>query len=472
MMTKGEKISILALIIIIGFSVGVFYHYYNGAIRGLPYPSNTFLFDPEVAFSDFSIVVKEGKSLDPYLLHHSAQYPLLVIIGYLFSWIPNAVHVYALLISISFLTFGGIFLWDDQKYKNATNIFIITFLSYPLLFTLDRGNFEGLVFVFLLGFIYFFSRKKYSISAIFLAVAISMKLLPIILVVLFIPEKKYREIVVCLGATALITFTCLLFFKGGAVDNLIFLLRGSNVTSNFLFESFTSFGDRRIQRGVSLFTLIKIIYFETNELPKTIIENASKFYLPLGGIVGFTAVLYLVFSKQTTRKKITLLAITAFIVLLGKALYTYIGRSSQPMSEQVMMIYLLLMGVVGVLTILYVIFIEQDLWKRVALLVFAMLLLPTISADYKLLHVLLPLFLFINSPKISRLDTTYLILFGLLLIPKDYYYFQKVFSDAHTNPYDVSVSIVINILIIIVLSVIIMYTGFTEWVGRRKSLAN
>ena len=50
------------------------------------------------------------------------------------------------------------------------------------------------------------------------------------------------------------------------------------------------------------------------------------------------------------------------------------------------------------------------------------LLLPFVSADYTLIQLYFPLVFFLNSPRRSRWDPAYVVLFGLLLIPVDYYY--------------------------------------------------
>lgn len=73
---------------------------------------------------------------------------------------------------------------------------------------------------------------------------------------------------------------------------------------------------------------------------------------------------------------------------------------------------------------------EKVYWKRVAILSFMMILLPQISYDYKLIHLFLPLLLFLGSADRSRLDPAYAAIFGLLLIPKDYYY---LFADVSIN---------------------------------------
>jgi hypothetical protein len=56
----------------------------------------------------------------------------------------------------------------------------------------------------------------------------------------------------------------------------------------------------------------------------------------------------------------------------------------------------------------------------VALLALAMNLFPYVSADYKLLYVMLPLYMFLNSPERSRWDYTYAVLLALLLAPKNF----------------------------------------------------
>ena len=76
----------------------------------------------------------------------------------------------------------------------------------------------------------------------------------------------------------------------------------------------------------------------------------------------------------------------------------------------------------------YIIFKEKIFWKKIALLVFSMNLFPFVSGDYKLIHIFLPLFLFINDENKNRFDWLYAVLFGLLLVPKAYVHYPL-------NPY-------------------------------------
>ncbi len=86
MMSKEEKIYTLALIVLVGFFVAVLFHYIQRVYLGKGYPYNTFLFHPEVRFSDFYNVVFSNKDLNPYMkADRKMQFPFMNIIGYLFS---------------------------------------------------------------------------------------------------------------------------------------------------------------------------------------------------------------------------------------------------------------------------------------------------------------------------------------------------------------------------------------------------
>jgi hypothetical protein len=401
-MARNVKIHIIAVIILVGFGLSVAYHYYRGFYLGQPYPYNTFLFYPPARFSDYFDVIRDSHSLDPYSGYQSAQYPFLVILGYLFSLISSQSYFfYLVLISGIIFLLSYLFLRNKNGFSNAIPVFTIAFLNYPFLFAMDRGNFESLLFVFLLIFMLFYTNKRYLISAVVLAFAISMKIYPAILLVLFISEKRFRETIICLASTVVITFASLLCFKGGFLKNLYFLIGGSNISSNHIFAQFTSLDNYFVQRGVSLLTFIKLYYIKTNLLPDLVKNNFISFYLGL-------------------------------------------------------------VGILAVAVVLYVILMEKEEWKKVALLIFSMLLLPTISADYKLLYVFIPLFLFINKEHQSNLDILYLLLFGLLLIPKDYYFFINIHSDANGR-HDISIAVVINILTMLIMSILIMVNGIKNY---------
>ena len=400
-MDKHAKITILSFLVIVGFACAAGYHYARGAYLSQPYPQNTFLFLPAVHGTDFQDVVRDGRTLSPYLDYSSAQYPFLALVGFVFSLIPKyGETAFLVLVSVAFLLLSMASLRLADWRSSATHVFVIAFLSYPFLIAVDRANFELLVFVLLLAFMSCFARGQYGWSAILLGLAIALKLYPVVLLALYIPAKHVRAALLSLAVAAVATLGSLLFFEGGLWENVSFLLQGSNVRSNSLFLEFTCFSSNMVQRGVSLLTFLKVISIETG-----------------------------------------------FIRGMGDALF---------MSR-----YLISSALVGAAALAYSVFIERELWRRVTILVLVMLLLPPISADYKLLLIYLPLYLFVNSERRSRLDAAFLAVFGLLLVPKSYYYLPTVISDV-LNVRDISIAVPANITLLIALSLLIGIPGLVD----------
>jgi hypothetical protein len=165
-----------------------------------------------------------------------------------------------------------------------------------------------------LAFSFFYGRKQYLASTIFLSLAISMKIYPAILLILFIPERKYREIVGCLLSTVVITLASLMCFRGGLLPNLNFLLQGSNIGSNWIFGQFTSIDSNMVQRGVTILTFFKIFYFETGLLPAFIKSSFSTIYLIFAALMGIVVVLYVIFLEKEIWKRVTLLIFSMLLL--------------------------------------------------------------------------------------------------------------------------------------------------------------
>jgi hypothetical protein len=409
---REDKIALAMLVIVVGFVASVIYHHVLAAWFGLGYPYNTPLFSPGDSFSDYTNYIRLNRDLNPYLgtsaSFASTYYPLTNLVFYLFSLRSGTgqtaampVGLYSLLFALALVWFSSVYLKADDHWRYLTRVFVFSFMTYPVLFALDRGNIETLLLILLLAFIYFFQRRRFWISSVFLALAIAMKLYPLFLLVLFVPEKKYREIGFTVALSVVLTIACLMCFKGGFLANLRFLLTGANVHT-FYYDAFVGYNNL-VQRGVSLFTVIKVLLIET------------------GGIAGVDM-------------------------------------------ARLMSCYVVLAAAAAVLVAAYVIFIERELWRMVGLLVFAVLLLPTRSADYRMILLLIPLFLFFNAAEQSRADVFYALLFALLLIPKDYYLLPKTLSD--DGAHDISIAVFLNPAIMMLMSSMIMASGLRRW---RKS---
>jgi hypothetical protein len=401
----GKRISIITSILLIGFILAVIFHYALASYFNLnSYPYNTFIFWQVDAFNDFYRLVYDlCGNLNPYFeLNglYSQYFPLSFLVSYPFSLIPTkqaSYILFSLLFIICFILFNYINIKAANKEGSLVdvvkNLFIFSFLSYPFLFCLDRGNLEWVVFVLLAAFVYFFSQKNYKISSIFLAIAIALKIYPVLFITMFVAKKRYKDLRLILLIVSILVIIPFLMLKGGIFHNILGLLINLGTYKKFFIVDTVG-----LSYGTTIFGAIKIIMLKIGP------------YITYSQLFTF-ANLYSIYSFIST------------LILLG-----------------------------------YVLFLEKTYWKQITILFITTLALPHVSADYRLMLLFIPMWLFIRSNTKSKYDTLYCILFGLLLIPKNYIYLAPI-----QNIY-ASISIVLNPLLMTIMVILI---GIENFISRK-----
>lgn len=371
-MNKTSKIELSSLIVVIGFFIAVAFHYIAGIYLDKPYPLNTFMFTFKfkVQFSDFFSVYHVNHSFNPYTPGSGSNYfPWAYLLMYPFCFFKSkilGVTLFTIFCTIGVVSFSIYYLKNkiqtaSDVFLNIKNIFILTFLTYPFLFSFERGNVEFLVFFSLAFFLFFYERKNYTISAIFLASAIAMKIYPAVFIVLFFADKHYREGFLCGTVVVLMTAISLLLFKGHFFQEILILLKN-------------------------------LAWFRDDYIRSTLnMPRNSSFYAFINVIAHRFQLAPSIFSDLVNLKFVNQYTIWSTIFFMGIAGYLFL--------------------------------VKIDFWKKIMLLTSCMILLPHISYDYKLLHLYLPFFFFINDKNHSSLRNgiIYTLIFSFLLIPKNYY---------------------------------------------------
>ena len=121
--------------------------------------------------------------------------------------------------------------------------------------------------------------------------------------------------------------------------------------------------------------------------------------------------------------------------------------------------YFIFTALLATATTLYLARKETALWKQLTLCIIMMDLLPYASADYKLLNLFIP-FCFFLKAKPGRNDFAYALLFGLLMIPKNY-------VITHT----LMLGIVANPLLLIALAGLIIREGLEQQPSAGNAIA-
>lgn len=322
-------------------------------------------------WGDFIITYELAHSLSPYINSMAMYFPLAYLVITPLTWL--ALPLSAMLFNLIFLSFIA---WLMQYYTNAIRLklhpclywlaLLAIFVSYPAVFSYQRGNIENILFMIIAVCLIQFQRKHYQWSAVLLAVAIGMKLYPAVLLILFFKEKQYKALLMCVGLTLLFSFLALLSFQGSISANI-----------SHYYMNIQQFNEKNILYNlyfmVSLFFLVKMMLVEALHYslffhPPATYELPTLFFLYIHKIIPFyTAAVF-----------------SAFIALA-----------------------------------FYVVYKEPVFWKNVTLLICIMILFPTISHAYKMMHLLPAFLIFLNRDTFSRhVDKVYTCLFVLLFIPK------------------------------------------------------
>lgn len=398
-MTNIQKIRLISFSILCGLIIAAFWSAYQTHFHAA-YPYNTFLFRPDDRFMDFFNAHHVFKAFTYIGQDLAIYFPFTFLVFYPLSLLSKEVAF--IVFNVLFVTYIYYFIISftqsiRQKLDSlGYHQLIITtiFLSYPFIYCFDRGNLEIIVFIFLSFSIVLFSRKKYALSAVFLAFATGMKLYPAIFALLYVKEKRYKELALYICFTAIITAVALCCLHGGFSKNLTVLLQRTQYIYN---DSYMMAG---VRQSSSLMATLKILYVQ--------IQSFSH-------VVTFTELATFVHWVSPIYSAISFILI--FVCSIYISLY------------------------------------ENIFWKQLMILTLLMILLPAISFDYKLIHIFIPLALFFCEKKSLKNSFAkfYLIMFALLLIPKNYYIFSLTVQNYIGDPADLnaSISVFANTLIII-----------------------
>lgn len=361
-MKKSDKILLLSNIVIAGFFIAIVFHYFCGNVLGLGDPLNTFLLYREWIFSDFIWVSDATKNLAPLSQPNIwiIYFPFAYVFLFPFTLIKNILLSYFIFISVFIslftclnINFFKCEIWN--KLQNFQNIFILTFMTYPFLYLLERGNFDMYLILFMTVFVFAFAKRKYITSAVALALVNAIKPFSAIFLILFLFEKKWKELFLSLFITFLLTTISFFILKGDFLSQISVLKTNFNILSErFLYHPLHG-----TTNSSSIFFALKLFRFDQN----------------------------LSFTTHSLVKIYSYLS----IVLTGLTMF-FTWK-------------------------------ENVFWKKITLLTLYTLTVPYVVFDYKLIFLFIPIWLFVNQEEKSEFDLLYTILFGLLLIPKKYFWF-------------------------------------------------
>lgn len=403
-MTRIAKIKLITWIVAIGLLVAIPYHYYfyiTGLKTGQWYPRGTFLCPPQIRFGDFTPVYKSVLARNPYAEFQAIYFPGAYAVMLALSQFSESTARW-----IYFVTFGaGLFyivysftrLDSFPTWARILCTVIISYCTYPYIFLVDRGNIEGLVFLTVAGTYLSFRNGHYALAAVLIAAGASFKAYPLLFAILFLNRKQYPYFFLSLLLTLLIGFGSLELFSSPVRESLAEFRHSLAV-----FNDDYVFGDKGLSKSCGLLST-----FKTTML--TIVYNNSNYHPDLGVLVR--------------RYTWAVLASLAYIVF-------------------------------------HLSVFEKTLWRKFSICLISIVVLPSVSYDYKLIHiVLLALIYSERNPRSKTEDFVTGVIISSVVIPKEYIFLNFLVADMWA---DISWNVFYNPPVLCALGLFWLWQGWKE----------
>lgn len=402
-MEKSQKVSILSSIILVGFVFGVIYHYILSAYLGWGDTYNSFVYPPSFAFCDFCAAFPFIKDFNLYQdkVLWVTYFPFAYFFIIPFAFIKNLVLSYLIYISgfVSYLIYMNI------KNFSCTNL-------------TKLENIQNIFIITALSYPFLYNIDKGNLD-MFLFVLFGF------FVYTFRSEKYMPSAILLAMQNAMKPFTFLFLFL------FLFKKKYKEFFISILLTTLFTIGAFLFFKG-GFFNQI-VDFLKT----LTFFKYRYAYYNDDSGM-GFASSLFmllkLIFCKSTV------------VPLIPTDIFTKI--------------YDYLSYVVMIVTLFFV-WREKVFWKQLTLLICNFILLPYITYDYKLIFLFVPIWLFVNAKEKTKFDLAYIIMFALLFIPKNIVIANHaLMGDTIAKWF--SLSIIINPILLILLSVLIIYEQFSS----------
>jgi hypothetical protein len=155
--------------------------------------------------------------------------------------------------------------------------------SYPIMFLFDRGNIEIVNWIFVSLAVAAIWRERWTIAGVFLGVAISLKIFPVVLLGLFLARKKFLPMAIAIGTAVTLDITSL------AIVGPTIRIAHHHISEGLKYFQYTyvdGFRPLEIRFDHSLFAIVKHIASIFGFADATHLATLARWYI---GIVAVAA---------------------------------------------------------------------------------------------------------------------------------------------------------------------------------------
>ena len=202
----GAQIRLIGLVVLVVTPTAFVYFRVMHTLFPGAFPLPTFLFSPILRFGDYFEPYLVARLYGPPYNITTVYSPLVHLFMTALTHAPAVAGLALILtvfaVSLVALLWYGVTARVGPRRLRQGYVMIFSFLSYPVLFLVDRANLEMLVFALLAAFVWLYYWRGSRWAFLPLALAIAAKYYAVVLVFVFIAERRWRQLALCL-ATAL-----------------------------------------------------------------------------------------------------------------------------------------------------------------------------------------------------------------------------------------------------------------------------
>ncbi len=280
------------------------------------------------SFTDLSLNMAWASSSSPYLslasdgsLSPSNYPPFVHTFLSLFQNLDYSLAVFFLTVTtLLMVSIPVLIALQEFSISQKSTILVAGFVfTYPMLMILDRGNLQGIVTGCCLFAIMLMSRGRYLESAVLLGIAAALKIYPGIYFLVFLKQRRFKELSLAITTTVLLTVVSVSTFTGTWAENFAGFKLG--------LRAFTGdIADANIHallfQNHSLLALISYVSLQDVKFFSSAALLSITFYQFLILTTGTLVVLWILFSKYQNENQV-LLSLTTAIVLIPSISYGY-----------------------------------------------------------------------------------------------------------------------------------------------------
>ncbi|MBM4137866.1 MAG: DUF2029 domain-containing protein [Nitrospira sp.] len=287
------------LLVAVLFSANLIFYYIVGYFHNEVFPRNTYLPAPITRFGDFYNMYSAWTQHKFAGVGYGLSYfPAAYLIVHPFTLIKDpykSVAVFETIFVIFFVCYTYRYFPWHNVYDKLLSTLVLTLFTYPVAFTWHTGNLEAALFILVCLFYINYSKGNIRFANFFIAFAISSKLFPGVFLVLYLRDKKFKDLIWVVFYCAILSVVPLLIFKGGILDGFDIYL--SNLrASQEMYNQLMIIGRPGVHFGHSLINGIRVLTNDSFDMNKVIFP-----YAVFAGLVFLFITLFIVRGDESIK---------------------------------------------------------------------------------------------------------------------------------------------------------------------------